>query len=78
MNITSIGTNQIVMLTKDGDHVLYSYDIPVAGFHHVVGWFKTSEKCSRTTTKRINSFLNSEDSVTTLTQEEIENLFKGE
>jgi hypothetical protein len=48
-----------LLSTGEGNEVLFSYDTPVAGFKHGMGYFKTNEYFSPTTTKHINKYLDS-------------------
>lgn len=57
MRIKSIAANQTEVHLMDGTVVLVSYETPVAAFIPAQGYFYTSTKYSRTTTKHINSWL---------------------
>tara|TARA_R110002020_G_scaffold320541_4_gene536463 strand:- start:1517 stop:1810 length:294 start_codon:yes stop_codon:yes gene_type:complete len=41
---------------EDGSQVLFSHGEPVAGYNRNLGWWKTSEDHSKTTTKHINEY----------------------
>lgn len=56
MKLTQLGSNQ-TLLTLGENEVLFSYETPVAGYNERIGWFRTEEKFSVTTTKHINRYL---------------------
>lgn len=74
MKLKPIGSNQTVLYTNHGDEVLYSYETPVAGFKRGLGWFKTSEKYSVTTSRHINKYLDGREALE-LSPESIEEMF---
>jgi hypothetical protein len=82
MNIKNIGANVILLKTNHGNEILYSYEIPVAGFttNGRNRYFKTSEKYSRTTTKHINKYLEgvADEHIQVLSPLDIELMFLGE
>lgn len=75
MQIKRLGSNQRLLLTNHGDEVLYSYEKAVAGFKLGIGWFRTYQKYSHTTSKHINQYLNGRESVIVLSPQQIEELF---
>ena len=56
LSIRPLGNNQTV-LTVGLNEIFFSYQTPVAGFVSGEGYFATSEKFSKTTTRHINSYL---------------------
>lgn len=56
MRIKSIGSNQTLVI-YDKLEVLVSYETPVAGHIHEVGYFKTDTKHSQTTSRHINQYI---------------------
>ena len=63
MKIVNLGSNQTVLVLPNGDEVLFSYEVPVAGFSIKAGYWKHQTKFSRTTNKHVNSWLNGKDAV---------------
>jgi len=72
ISIKKLGPNQTLLRGPMFD-VLFSYEIPVAGFITGDGYFRTKEKFSNTTTKHINKWLkeNQAENVDVISQEEI-------
>lgn len=56
MKLCDIGSNQILMIER-GNYILCSYNIPVAAHVPSIGYFRTTKKFSKTTTKHINNWL---------------------
>jgi len=56
MKVNQIGHNQIEILKRNG-RFLVSYDTPVAGWVDGLGWIRTEEFHSKTTSKHINQWL---------------------
>lgn len=75
MNIERIGNNVTLLKTNHGDEVLYSYETAVAGFKQGIGYFKTNQFYSVTTSKHINSYLSGQSDVMIVYPEDIERLF---
>ena len=57
MKLVPHGSNQNVLIFENGIKVLFSYQTPVAAFHPIKGWLRTSKKYSVTTSKHINKWL---------------------
>ena len=57
MKLTSIAANRTVLSYPNGSEVFFSYSTPVAGFSPELGYVKTSDYYSRTTTRHINQYL---------------------
>jgi len=78
MKIEPAGSNMTELEAADGTTVLFSYQTPVAGFIPGVGFIKTEEFFSRTTSKHITKWINKngspESTVTEVSQEMIEEL----
>ena len=74
MKLVTEGTNRTTLVLKDGTQIFFSYETPVAGFHPVIGWFKTNERFSTTTLKHIGQFLNGAADVAVVEQDWITKL----
>ena len=61
MKLTQLGSNQTLLLMPDGEEFFFSYETCVAGYTPGEGYFKTSTKYSRTTSKHINKYLGGKD-----------------
>ena len=57
MQLKQLGTNQTLVNYNDGTEVFFSYETPVAGFHEALGYVKTANWYSSTTTRHINKYL---------------------
>ena len=57
MQLKQLGTNQTLVNYNDGTEVFFSYETPVAGFHPDLGYVKTANWYSSTTTRHINKYL---------------------
>ena len=57
MKLTPIANNQNVVSYPDGTEVFFSYSTPVAGYHPDLGYVRTKEWYSSTTTRHINKYL---------------------
>lgn len=73
MKLEDYGASFRVLFVKDVQ-ILFSYKTPVAGYTPKLGFFRTKEHFSATTTKHINSYLSGINKVTELDQHEIETL----
>ena len=62
MRLSRIGYNQTVVVHNDGTEVFFSYDTPVAGYHPELGYVRTKEYYSRTTSRHINKYLDTLES----------------
>ena len=60
MKIVPLKANQTELHLNDGTVVLFSYKTPVAGFTPDVGYFRTDEFFSTTTSRHINNWLREE------------------
>ena len=57
MKLKQLGSNQTLLVMPQGEEFFFSYETCVAGFTPGEGYFKTSNKFSRTTSKHINQYL---------------------
>ena len=57
MKLHSFATNRTLLSFDDGTEVFFSYETPVAGFHEALGYVKTANWYSSTTTRHINKYL---------------------
>ena len=57
MKLTRIGYNQTLINLNNGAEVFFSYDTPVAGYHPELGYIRTDEYYSKTTSRHINKYL---------------------
>lgn len=76
MKIKSIGLNKTLVSFKDCE-ILVSYETPVAGFTDKLGYFKTSEFHSMTTSKHINQYLPERVSLLIIPQDRLNRLLDG-
>ena len=73
MKLTSIAANRTVLSYPNGTEVFFSYSTPVAGYSPVLGYVKTEDWYSSTTTRHINKYLNNVEA-STVSQDYINNL----
>ena len=57
MKLTSFATNRTLLTFNDGTEVFFSYSTPVAGYKPNIGYVKTNQWYSSTTTRHINKYL---------------------
>ena len=57
MKLTSFATNRTLLTFADGTEVFFSYSTPVAGYKPNIGYVKTNQWYSSTTTRHINKYL---------------------
>ncbi len=57
MKLTPIAANRNVISYNDGTEVFFSYSTPVAGYSTELGYVKTEQWYSSTTTRHINKYL---------------------
>ena len=72
MKLTPIASNQTLIEQANGTEVLFSYSTPVAGYHPDLGYVRTKEYYSKTTTKHINQYLYKSSSFLSITFKEVE------
>jgi hypothetical protein len=73
MKLTQYGSNQ-TLVSFGNNEVLFSYSTPVAGFISGIGYVKTSQKWSVTTSRHINKYVGS-NNVTEKDQTFFDDLF---
>ena len=76
MKLTPIANNQNTVSYTDGTEVFFSYSTPVAGYHPDLGYVRTKDWYSSTTTRHINKWLSNVES-TEVAQHVINNLAEG-
>jgi len=57
MKLHSFATNRTLLTFADGTEVFFSYSTPVAGYKPSIGYVKTNQWYSSTTTRHINKYL---------------------
>ena len=57
MKLHSFATNRTLLSFDDGTEVFFSYSTPVAGYKPNIGYVKTNQWYSSTTTRHINKYL---------------------
>ena len=57
MKLHSFATNRTLLTFNDGTEVFFSYSTPVAGYKPNIGYVKTNQWYSSTTTRHINKYL---------------------
>jgi hypothetical protein len=76
MKLTPIANNQNTVSYTDGTEVFFSYSTPVAGYHPDLGYVRTKDWYSSTTTRHINKWLSNVE-YTEVAQHVINNLAEG-
>ena len=72
MKLTPIASNQTLIEQANGTEVLFSYRTPVAGYHPDLGYVRTKEYYSPTTTRHINQYLYKSSLTLSITFKEVE------
>lgn len=62
MTIRNMGSNQTEISKPDGTRILYSYSTPVAAWVPTMGFVRTCQHYSKTTSGHINKWLQGVDS----------------
>ena len=58
MKLQSFAANRTVLIFNKGiTEILFSYETPVAGYSNKLGYIKTDEYYSQTTTRHINKYI---------------------
>ena len=58
MELQSIAANRTLLIFNNGiTEILFSYSTPVAGYSNKLGYIKTDQYYSKTTTRHINKYL---------------------
>ena len=73
MKLTPIAANRNLISYNDGTEVFFSYSTPVAGYSTELGYVKTEQWYSSTTTRHINKYLDNVNA-TTVSQQTINEL----
>ena len=88
MKLQSFAVNRTLLSFDDGTEIYFSYETPVAGYSNTLGYVKTNQWYSSTTTRHINRYFNDvwkysnlvgfdpETDVKTVDQSVINNLIK--
>jgi len=76
MKLSRIGANQTCINHIDGTQVFFSYDTPVAGYSPELGYVRTKDYYSKTTSRHINKWLSNVE-YTEVSQNVINNLAEG-
>ena len=86
MKLHSFATNRTLLTFDDGTEVFFSYETPVAGYSNKLGYVKSKQWYSSTTTRHVNRYFNDvwknsnlvgfdpDDDVTTVDQDVINKL----
>ena len=77
MKLTPIAKNQNTVSYNDGTEVFFSYSTPVAGYHPDLGYLRTEDWYSSTTTRHINKYLAVSTEHRQVSQEIINSLANG-
>ena len=58
MELKSLAANRTVLIFNRGiTEILFSYETPVAGYSNKLGYIKTDQYYSQTTTRHINKYI---------------------
>ena len=57
MKLQSFAVNRTLLSFDDGTEIYFSYETPVAGYSNTLGYVKTNQWYSSTTTRHINKYL---------------------
>ena len=68
MKLVQFGSNQTILIDNDRNEYFFSYETCVAGYDPILGYWRTTEYYSRTTTKHINKYLDGVGANVTLVQ----------
>ena len=58
MKLHSFATNRTLLTFDDGTEVFFSYQTPVAGYSNKLGYVKSKQWYSSTTTRHVNRYFN--------------------
>ena len=58
MKLHSFATNRTLLIFDDGTEVFFSYETPVAGYSDKLGYVKSKQWYSSTTTRHVNRYFN--------------------
>tara|TARA_B100001093_G_C26070948_1_gene694478 strand:+ start:279 stop:548 length:270 start_codon:yes stop_codon:yes gene_type:complete len=57
MKLQSFAVNRTLLSFDDGTEIYFSYETPVAGYSNKLGYVKTNQWYSSTTTRHVNRYL---------------------
>jgi len=57
MKLQSFAANRTVLTFDDGTEIFFSYETPVAGYSNELGYVRTNQWYSSTTTRHINKYI---------------------
>ena len=57
MKLQSFAANRTVLTFDDGTEIFFSYETPVAGYSNKLGYVRTNQWYSSTTTRHINKYI---------------------
>ena len=76
MKLQSFAKNRTLLIFNNGiTEIFFSYETPVAGYSNKLGYVKTDEYYSRTTTRHINKYIDGK-AHTVVSQSTINDLLK--
>ncbi len=82
MKLKSFALNRTLLSFDDGTEIYFSYETPVAGYSNKLGYVKTKQWYSSTTTRHVNKYLGdlkhsevSQDTINNLIREYIPNRY---
>ena len=76
MELKSLAANRTLLIFNRGiTEILFSYETPVAGYSNKLGYIKTDEYYSQTTTRHINKYIDGKPH-TVVSQSVINDLLK--
>lgn len=78
MRLTRVKNRNATIVEAVGAEVLFSYSTPVAARIDGVGWVRTAEKWSVTTSRHINQFIPKSANVKVVPQEYLNTLLRVE
>ena len=58
MKLHSFAANRTLLIFDDGTEVFFSYQTPVAGYSNKLGYVKSKQWYSSTTTRHVNRYFN--------------------
>ena len=75
MKLQSFAVNRSLLIFDDGTEIYFSYETPVAGYSNKLGYVKTDQWYSSTTTRHINKYIDGK-AHTVVSQSVINDLLK--
>ena len=77
MQLQSFAVNRTLLIFDDGTEIYFSYETPVAGYSNKLGYVKSKQWYSSTTTRHVNKYLGDKllgDTVSEVNQDVINKL----